>query len=107
MKRTVLIAAAVLSLALAGGCTHVITASGGNSTSSNDNWFTEITGFPLMLIWDARVYYCPATTGGAATCIEAEMIDEASPGVQVRGDSSAGPLSPTPPPPSSLPSSPP
>jgi len=44
--RYLLICGVLLALIVTAGCTHVITASGGKSTSSNDTWFTEITGFP-------------------------------------------------------------
>ena len=83
MKRLVLITAAVLSLAVAVGCTHVTGASGGNTGMVNDAWFTDVTTIPLPmapLIISARVYYCPAASGGAATCMEAEMIENANPG---------------------------
>ncbi len=84
MKRVAIFVAVVLALALAVGCTHVVSAKGGNTAMANDAWFTEITALPLGpppgLALSTRVYYCPPTTGGAATCMEAEMIENASAG---------------------------
>lgn len=84
MKRVLFLVAAVLSLALAVGCTHVASAQGGNTAQTNDAWFTEVTALPLGpppgIALSTRVYYCPPATGGAATCMEAEMIENASAG---------------------------
>jgi hypothetical protein len=95
MKRALILVAAVASLALAVGCTHVFTAQGGNTSHTNDAWFSEITTIPLGpppgLILSSRVYYCPPTSGGAATCQEAEMIENANPGTGGGGGGEAAP----------------
>lgn len=84
MKRVFVFVAVVLALAFAVGCTHVASAKGGNTGMANDAWFTEVTALPMGpppgLALSTRVYYCPPTTGGAATCMEAEMIENASAG---------------------------
>lgn len=81
MRRLIVVAAAVLGLALtATGCTHVRSAMGGDSAMANDAWFTETTGLGPFLTFSTRVYYCPPMgTGGASTCMEAEMIESGQP----------------------------
>lgn len=81
MHRLILVATAVLGLALAAtGCTHVRSAMGGESVMANDAWFTETTGLGPFLPFSSRVYYCPPMgSGGASTCMEAEMIESGQP----------------------------
>ena len=86
MRRLVM-AAAVLGLFLATtGCTYVVSAQGGNTSKTNGAWFTEITGLGRFLPFSTRVYYCPPMgTGGASTCMEAEMIEGAQPAAPAAG----------------------
>jgi len=74
-----ILAVALIVLAVASGCTYVNSAQGGNTVQTNEAWFTEYTGLgPQGLIFSTRVYYCPPMcSGGASTCMEAEMIDNA------------------------------
>jgi len=81
MRKMMLMMAVVVGLVVAAtGCTHVRSAQGGNTSMTNEAWFTETTGLGPLLPFSTRVYYCPAPgSGGAATCIEAEMVEEAQP----------------------------
>lgn len=92
MKRVLITVAAVFSLLLAvASCTSVTSAAGGNTARTNDAWFTEITGLGSFIPFSSRVYYCPPTSGGAATCMEAEMIENANPGPQSGGTAAPAP----------------
>ena len=98
MHRIVL-ALAVLAVSFAAGCTFVNSGQGGNTAKTNEAWFVESTivlGIPVAI----HVFYCPPMgSGGAATCTEAEMIDNAQP---ASGGGSPAPTTPpptTPPPP--------
>jgi hypothetical protein len=69
-------AVALLTLAIS-GCTYVSSAQGGNTAQTNEAWFTENTGLP-GLAFSTRVFYCPPMgSGGAATCTEAEYVENA------------------------------
>jgi len=95
MHRAILAVAAVLALA-AGGCTFVASAQGGNTAKTNEAWFVETVGLP-GLVFAVHVYYCPPLgSGGAATCQEAEMVENAQPAA---GGGATPAPSPTPPPP--------
>jgi hypothetical protein len=81
MKRSILLSAAILALFVAVGCTGVSSALGGNTSMTGDAWFTEVTGMPSMvpgmpgMAFSTRIYYCPAPSGGPATCVEAEYVE--------------------------------
>mgnify|MGYP003572184700 FL=1 len=86
MKRAILLLVAILALAVAAGCVSVVSAQGGNTAQTNEAWFTEATTLgPRGLPLSTRVYYCAPASGGAATCMEAEMIENASAGAPEGG----------------------
>jgi hypothetical protein len=93
MRKLILVAAAVLGLALTTtGCTHIRSAAGGNSTMANDAWFTQTTGLGPFLVLSSKVYYCPPMgSGGASTCMEAEMIESGQPAAPAGGGMSEAP----------------
>jgi hypothetical protein len=93
MRRLIIIAVAVLSLAAVAGCSFIGSAQGGNTSMTNEAWFAEHIGLGPMLIFSSHVYYCPPMgSGGASTCMEAEMIENAP------AAAAGAPAAPAPPP---------
>ena len=91
MRRVILASVAALGLCLsATGCSFVTSAMGENSAQSNGAWWVEGTGLNRFLLFSSKVYYCPPASGGAATCMEAEMIESASAGAGGGGDATGG-----------------
>ena len=98
MRNAILAVTAVLAISFATtGCTFVANGQGGNTAKTNEAWFVETVGLP-MLVFAVHVYYCPPMgSGGAATCTEAEMVENAQPAA------GGGTTAPTPPPPTTPP----
>ncbi len=96
MKRTILLAAALVALFVAVGCTGVSSAVGPNSSMTGDAWFSEVTGMPSMvpgmpgMAFSTRIYYCPAPSGGPATCVEAEYVEAGGEATGGGGDEGGG-----------------
>jgi hypothetical protein len=65
---------------------------GGNTGQTNEAWFTEATTLgPNGLPLSTRVYYCAPATGGAATCMQADMIEGGAAGAPAGGGAAPAP----------------
>ncbi len=75
MNKLAKILLAAGALFVAGGCSSVISARGGNTAMAGDAWYTTTVGLP-MLPFSTHIYYCPKPAGpGPVQCKEAKYVE--------------------------------
>jgi hypothetical protein len=64
------IVAALLLACSMTGCVNYVSSTATATNVNGDAWYTT------RKMFSSKVWYCPAPSGGAATCTEANMVDD-------------------------------